>query len=80
MKVRGNQIARTNNRGLAYWSDGKCDDRVLLISPGYQLIALEAKTGRLTPTFGDGALSISPRGLIARWSNRVSSVPVHRPL
>jgi quinoprotein glucose dehydrogenase len=32
---RGAVVARTVNRGLAYWSDGKGDDRVLLISPGY---------------------------------------------
>lgn len=35
---RGTLRVRVNNRGLAYWSDGKGDDRILLISPGYQLI------------------------------------------
>ena len=41
--ARGAVVARTVNRGLAYWSDGKGDSRILLISPGYQLIALNAK-------------------------------------
>src|ERR1039457_6962617 len=49
---RGAVVARTVNRGLAYWSDGQGDDRILLISPGYQLIALNAKTGVPLPAFG----------------------------
>jgi quinoprotein glucose dehydrogenase len=49
---RGAVVARQNNRGLAYWSDGKGDERILLISPGYQLIALHAKTGQPVASFG----------------------------
>src|SRR5436189_2367400 len=41
--ARGAVVARTVNRGLAYWSDGKDDNRVLLISPGYPLLALNAR-------------------------------------
>ena len=33
-----------SGRGLAYWSDGK-EDRILYVTPGYRLIALDAKTG-----------------------------------
>src|SRR5712672_2470155 len=33
-----------SGRGLAYWSDGK-DERILYVTPGYQLICLDAKTG-----------------------------------
>ena len=36
---------RANNRGVSYWSDGRGDDRILFITPGYQLVALNAKTG-----------------------------------
>ncbi len=50
--VRGSSAVRFNNRGLAWWSDGKGDDRVVLISPGYQLIALHAKTGLPVENFG----------------------------
>jgi quinoprotein glucose dehydrogenase len=49
---RGALVARSNNRGLAYWSDGKGDERILLVSPGYQLIALNARTGAPIPEFG----------------------------
>jgi len=60
---RGNLVARTNNRGLAYWSDGKGDNRILLISPGYQLIALDAKTGRPIPNFGANGIIDLTQGL-----------------
>ena len=41
-----------SGRGLAYWSDGKGDERVLYVTPGYRLIALNAKTGAVVPGFG----------------------------
>lgn len=61
--ARGNQVARTNNRGLAYWTDGKADSRILLISPGYQLIALDAKTGHPIPNFGTNGVIDLTQGL-----------------
>ena len=60
---RGTVVARTNNRGLAYWSDGKNDDRVIMISPGFQLVALNAKTGRPISTFGKDGLVDLTEGL-----------------
>jgi len=40
-----------SGRGLAYWTDGK-EERILYVTPGYRLIALDAKTGLLVPSFG----------------------------
>ena len=34
-----------SGRGVAYWSDGKGDDRVIYVTPGYVMYALDAKTG-----------------------------------
>src|SRR5246127_2676564 len=34
-----------SGRGLAYWSDGK-EERILYVTPGYFLIALDAATGQ----------------------------------
>src|ERR1700740_3361424 len=34
-----------SGRGLSYWTDGKGDDRVLYVTTGYRLVALNAKTG-----------------------------------
>ena len=43
---------RANNRGVSYWSDGSGDDRILFVTPGYQLVALNAKTGAPIANFG----------------------------
>jgi quinoprotein glucose dehydrogenase len=57
--ARAAQVPRTNNRGLAYWSNGANDSRILLISPAYHLIALDAKTGRPISGFGaDGIVDL----------------------
>src|SRR5206468_3923239 len=33
-----------SGRGLAYWTDGR-EERILYVTPGYRLLALDAKTG-----------------------------------
>ncbi|HSL71729.1 MAG TPA: PQQ-binding-like beta-propeller repeat protein [Longimicrobiales bacterium] len=38
-------------RGLAYWTDGR-DERVIVVTPGYHLASLDAKTGIPDPKFG----------------------------
>jgi quinoprotein glucose dehydrogenase len=44
-----------SGRGLAYWSDSKTE-RILFVTPGYRLKALDAKTGHLVGTFGKGGV------------------------
>lgn len=44
-----------SGRGLAYWTDGK-EERILYVTPGYRLIALDAKTGGLIPGFGKNGM------------------------
>jgi quinoprotein glucose dehydrogenase len=47
-----------NNRGVAYWSDGKGDERIFYVT-GSQMNAVDAKTGRLVPEFGhNGKVSL----------------------
>ena len=41
-----------SGRGLSYWTDGR-EQRILYVTPGYRLVALDAKTGAVIPTFGD---------------------------
>ena len=56
--VRGNRAPRKNTRGVAYWTDGR-EERIILVTPGFLLIALDAKTGRPIPTFGkDGIVDM----------------------
>jgi quinoprotein glucose dehydrogenase len=38
-------------RGLAYWTDGR-EERVIVVTPGYHLVSLDAKTGIPDPKFG----------------------------
>jgi quinoprotein glucose dehydrogenase len=47
-----------SGRGLAYWSDGR-EERILYVTPGYRLIALDAKTGIPVASFGkDGVVDL----------------------
>lgn len=47
-----------SGRGPAYWSDGK-EARILYVTPGYRLIALDARTGQRIASFGDnGAVDL----------------------
>ena len=57
--ARGGAAPRQlSGRGLAYWSDGK-EERILYVTPGYQLICLDAKTGLRVATFGNkGAVDL----------------------
>jgi quinoprotein glucose dehydrogenase len=47
---------KLSGRGLAYWTDGRNDSRILYVTPGYQLVALDAKTGAPVPTFGKSGI------------------------
>src|SRR5437667_8513062 len=40
-----------SGRGLAYWSDGR-EARIVYVTPGYRMIALDARTGVPVPAFG----------------------------
>ncbi len=54
--ARGTAAPRQlSGRGLAYWTDGR-EERILYVTPGYRLVALDAKTGNLVPSFGNGGL------------------------
>src|SRR4051794_21137590 len=60
---RGSVVARQMNRGLAYWTDGKADERIIMISAGYQMVALNAKNGTPIQNFGTGGLVDLTKGL-----------------
>jgi quinoprotein glucose dehydrogenase len=53
---RGRRAPRTNNRGLAYWSDGRGSERIILITPGYQMVAIDTKSGKPVPQFGTNGI------------------------
>jgi quinoprotein glucose dehydrogenase len=47
-----NAPRQLSGRGLSYWTDGKGDDRVIYVTPGFRLVALNAKNGVPVPGFG----------------------------
>ena len=49
---RFEKAARRNHRGVAYWSDGR-SARIIVVTPGMQLVALDAHTGRPMESFGE---------------------------
>jgi quinoprotein glucose dehydrogenase len=47
-----------SGRGLAYWQSGE-DERIIYVTPGYQLVALDARTGDPVADFGvDGIVDL----------------------
>jgi quinoprotein glucose dehydrogenase len=54
--ARGSAAPRQlSGRGLAYWTDGR-EERILYVTPGYRLVALNAKTGVPVPGFGQNGV------------------------
>jgi len=50
-----------SGRGVAYWSDGpgRNDERILYVTTGYRLVAVDAKSGIRIPSFGkDGIVDL----------------------
>ena len=45
-----------SGRGVAYWTDGKGDERIFMVTFGYQLVALDAKTGIPVREFGQNGI------------------------
>jgi len=53
---RGNVAPRKlSGRGLAYWTDGR-EERIIYVTPGYKMVALNAKTGMPVTAFGKNGL------------------------
>jgi quinoprotein glucose dehydrogenase len=53
-----NAPRQLSGRGLSYWTDGR-EERILYVTPGYRLVALDARTGNRIPGFGkDGIVDL----------------------
>jgi quinoprotein glucose dehydrogenase len=54
--ARGEAAPRQlSGRGLAYWADGK-EERILYVTAGYRLVALDARNGQPVSSFGNGGI------------------------
>src|SRR5580658_7050691 len=64
----GNRAAiaprQLSGRGLAYWTDGRGDDRVLYVTTGYRLVELNAHTGAMISSFGKDGLVDLKEGVV----------------
>ena len=55
--ARGKNAPRQySGHGVSYWTDGKKDERIVYVTPGYQLVALDARTGAPVKTFGKNGI------------------------
>jgi len=64
----GNRAAiaprQLSGRGVSYWTDGKGDERILYVTTGYRLIALNARNGAMIPSFGEGGVVDMKKGAV----------------
>ena len=49
-------------RGLAYWTDGR-EERIIVVTPGYHMVSLDARTGIPDPKFGKNGIVDLMEGL-----------------
>ena len=67
---RGDPLAEgaapVRRAGLAYWTDGR-EERVIVVTPGYHMASLDAKTGIPDPKFGKNGVVDLMEGLDCRW-------------
>jgi quinoprotein glucose dehydrogenase len=54
---------KSSGRGLSYWTDGAGDERLLVVTPGFYLAALDPGTGRQVPGFGENGVVDLMRGV-----------------
>src|SRR6478736_5077841 len=64
----GNRAAiaprQLSGRGVSYWTDGKGDERILYVTTGYRLIALNAKNGSMVSAFGENGVVDLKKGAV----------------
>jgi len=62
-----NAPRQLSGRGLSYWTDGRGDERVLYVTTGYRLVALNAKTGARVSSFGaDGVVDMKIGAVVGK--------------
>jgi quinoprotein glucose dehydrogenase len=68
-----NAARRNSGRGVAYWTDGD-DKRVVLVTPGFHLVALDANTGIPKQGFGNEGIVDLKEGL--NWDPARGEAPI----
>jgi hypothetical protein len=60
-----------SGRGVSYWTDGRGDDRVIYVTTGYRLVALNAKSGAVIPSFGKAGIVDLKVGMFSGIGNPI---------
>jgi len=63
-----------SGRGVAYWTDGR-DERILYVTIGFRLVALDAKTGSVVSSFGTSGAVDLKAGVVFRASVGIDAFP-----
>ncbi|MDE2846106.1 MAG: PQQ-binding-like beta-propeller repeat protein [Gemmatimonadota bacterium] len=63
---------RNSGRGVSFWTDGQGDNRVILITRGFYLVALDAQSGIPVAEFGNNGVVDMMEG----WRNAENVTPV----
>jgi quinoprotein glucose dehydrogenase len=70
-----NAPRKISGRGVAYWADGD-DERILTVTPGFHLVALDADTGLPVREFGEAGVMFLALKPEARPGKRDFKPPV----
>jgi len=60
-----------SGRGLSYWTDGKGDERVLYVTPGYRLVELNARDGSEIGSFGSKGIVDLKVGAVTGFDKQI---------
>jgi quinoprotein glucose dehydrogenase len=66
-----NAPRQLSGRGVAFWTDGKGDDRVLFVTTGYRLVALNAKSGVPVQSFGRNGIVDLKEGVVVGTGTQI---------
>jgi quinoprotein glucose dehydrogenase len=69
---------KLSGRGLSYWTDGRGDERVLYVTIGYRLVALDAKTGQPIPSFGKDGIVDLKVGVMTHASGKPEQIDLEK--
>jgi glucose dehydrogenase len=65
-----NSPRQLSGRGVSYWTDGK-EERILYVTTGYRLTALDAKTGNRISSFGKDGLVDLKVGVVSGTGQQI---------
>ncbi|MBA3271788.1 MAG: PQQ-binding-like beta-propeller repeat protein [Acidobacteria bacterium] len=69
---------KLSGRGLSYWTDGRGEERIVYVSVGYRLVALNAKTGQPISSFGkDGVVDLKV-GVMTHASGKPEQIDLEK--